>query len=441
MKKSSFFLLIALATTLLFGQASVFAEPDEPLAPASSPNWESNQKISQSNAITGAILPSIAASNNGSKLIVVYQGIINGENDNHDVFYTTSTDFGENWPTKARIHQSSGVNTDSTFVDIAISPNDTGHAVWREEVGNVGSIVYKNENNWGNNTTNLVTISAPAIPVVVSEPRIVAKNNNRLDIVWSQGEPTTNVNIYHAYSTNGGGSWQGVTPVADTSPSSRLPDIAIDANGVYHLVWEEGTNPTTVYYLRGTPSGGLINWSTRINISQRSIPGNATSATQPKIIVNGNTLHVAYTNFITKEQQYVHHLECSNGCANSANWLSTNNPVSGQLLGAKASDPFDVISGIAYAGHCTFVYFHGIQGATTTNNERLWGVNSCGNWAASARDQVTESNIRAINPALISGNKWWLYLAYEQVSTDSTLREVYFVRNQPEIYLPVVVKN
>ncbi|MCB8927243.1 MAG: hypothetical protein H6652_16630 [Ardenticatenaceae bacterium] len=443
MKKIWLYLILAFIAVVWVGQASLIAvaKPDEPF---SSPNWENNQKISQSSGITGAIVPSIAASNNGAKVIVVYQGIINDNINDHDVYYTTSTNYGDTWPTKARIHQSTGTASDSSFVDVTITPNSKGHAVWIEEFSNTPRLVYKYENYWGNNTTNLITISAPTIPTVMAEPRIVAKNNNRLDVVWAQGEPTTNINIYHAYSISStGNSWLGISPIADTTNTSRLPDIAIDASGNYHVVWEEGPDPTTIRYVRGVPSGNSINWSASINISQRSIPGNVSTATQPKIIAVGNTIHVSYTNFIGAQQQYVHHLQCNSGCTNASNWSSTNNPVSGQVLGAKALDPFDVISTVAQVGRCTFVYFHGIQddfNPGTTDNERLWGTNSCGNWASSARDQLTSNENRSVNPSLISANNWWLYLTYEKVSIDSTLREIYFFRNQPAIYLPLVSK-
>jgi hypothetical protein len=56
------------------------------------------------------------------------------------------------------------------------------------------------------------------------------------------------------------------------------------------------------------------------------------------------------------------------------------------------------------------------------------------------RDQVTAASVRSINPAMTSANNWWLFMAYEQVSADSSIREIYFVRNQPAIYLPTVSK-
>ena len=164
MKKRWIYLTLTFAIIILLGQTNgriLRAEPEEPSAPESSaPNWEAAEKISQSSGITGAILPSIAASENSAKVIVVYSGVLNNDNANHDVYYATSTNFGDTWPTKARIHQSSGTSSDSNFIDVALTPNNKGHAVWAEEVSDVPRIVYKYEDNWGNNTTNLVTVSA-----------------------------------------------------------------------------------------------------------------------------------------------------------------------------------------------------------------------------------------------------------------------------------------
>ncbi|WP_420642332.1 sialidase family protein [Candidatus Leptofilum sp.] len=447
--KKRFVLLLLIFVTFIglwqAGKGTAVAEPDEPLAPdAAGPNWQAIGKISQTSVLSDAVLPAIATSNDGSKVIVVYNGIINNEDGNRDVFYARSTNFGQSWNTKNRIHSSSGGTANSNFVDVAISPNNKGHAVWVEEVSDVPRLVYKNEDNWGANTTNLVTISTvPAFSDVIADPQIVAKSNSRLDIVWSEGTASTDVNIFHAYSTNGGASFTGKTAVAQTAPSSDFPDLTIDASGTYHLVWAEGTIPSrTILYSRGVPSGNAVTWSSPINISVRSIPGNASDATQPKIYANGNVLHVSYANFVSKQEQYIHHVQCSQNCTTASNWISTNNPVSGQVLTAKASDPFDLVSTIGQVGSCTYVYFHGIQGdsSDSDNRERIWGTNSCGNWAASVRDQVTATDVRSINPTMTSANNWWLYMAYEQVSSNSSLREIYFVRNQPAIYLPTILK-
>jgi hypothetical protein len=95
---------LAFAVIVFLGQTDgrmAVAEPEEPLAPESaSPDWEAAEKISQTGGLTGAIQPSIAASANGSKVITVYSGILNNDDANHDVYYTTSTNFGNTWPTK-----------------------------------------------------------------------------------------------------------------------------------------------------------------------------------------------------------------------------------------------------------------------------------------------------------------------------------------------------
>lgn len=446
MRKSFVILLVMFSLVLLLEQKSerlALAEVEEPTEPLADPSWETIQKISPTSPLTAAIQPSLAASSSGSKLIVVYPGILNNDDDNDDIFFSRSTNYGATWPTKSLLHSSPGVTSNSLLADVAITPNNKGHAVWLEEVGDVPRLVYKYEDNWGNNSSNLVTISSLAASsgTVAGQASIVAKSNNRLDVVWVEYNflSDSNSNIYHAYSTSStGSSWQGKARIANTSPSSVLPDITVDSSGKYHVVWEEGTSPPTVWYAQGTPSGNNVVWSSAINISNRSITNN-TTARQPKILVEGNTIHVTYTNFVSQENQFVHHLRCSSNCTVATNWVGSGNPISGQLLGAKASEPLWLVSDIGQIGSCTFVYFHGIQGPTS-ENERIWGVNSCDGWAASARDQVTVSGIRSIYPSLVTANNWWVYLAYEQTNTNGTIREIYFVRNRPALYLPLIRK-
>jgi hypothetical protein len=89
-------------------------------------------------------------------------------------------------------------------------------------------------------------------------------------------------------------------------------------------------------------------------------------------------------------------------------------------------------------GPCSIGYFHGTADGLV-DNEIIWGVNSCQGWSQSARDQVTSSNFRSINPSIAEQNNAWLYLVYEQgVST----HQIYLHRNIfSDIYLPVVFKN
>jgi hypothetical protein len=144
-------------------------------------------------------------------------------------------------------------------------------------------------------------------------------------------------------------------------------------------------------------------------------------------------VQVAYTDRFNANTQFVHYLRCNGGCTNINNWVSSNNPVSGQAVGANVGDPFDVASSITRVGTCTFIYFHGVR---TGSNEQIIGVNSCDQWAASPRDLVTASNIRALNPDLAVQNNWWIYLVYE----DKSNARIQFQRNLPAVYLPMIVK-
>jgi hypothetical protein len=181
-------------------------------------------------------------------------------------------------------------------------------------------------------------------------------------------------------------------------------------------------------------------WSTPIPISNVSSP---IQPLTPQIVLDGNIAHVTYTNWENlsptsiHDEQYVHHIQCVSGCTNQAGWQSTSNPVSGQHLSENNNNPFTVQSTITQIGKCTLVYFHGIpQGLL---NEQIFGVSSCTRWSASQWDIVTPSNLASINPDMASHNDWFVYIAYENLTAQGG-RTVWFIKNNPALYLPVIRK-
>jgi hypothetical protein len=409
------------------------AEPAEPEAPNLSPNWSPEILIS-TNSPNGAIQPAIKAAPDGHTVTIVYSAVLSG--GDHDVYYSQSSDYGQpaTWSSPQPIHNSAG-GADSLQVRFAYDASNVAHAVWRE--GN--ALFYKRGNNWGNNNTGAQTLSNPTEVPGASNPDIVASGSATLDVIWSEGalpnEP--NPNIYHKRSINGGAIWSAKKHIYEGPPTSEFPSLVIAQSGQLHAVWQENLiTGAVIYYSQGTPSGANVTWSLQpIAISNRS---GATSARQPQITARGNTLHVSYTDYISQDQQAVHHLQCSSQCVNINQWIPTNNPVSGPFVGANPSNPFNVVSTITSFRGCTLVYFHGTVSDLPKDKEIIWGVNSCDGWSASVRDQVTATQVRAINPSIVTQNDWWLYLTYEQAET---IRQVYFVRSKPDVYLPTIARQ
>ncbi len=172
---------------------------------------------------------------------------------------------------------------DSKDPDIAVSGNIT-HAVWTES----GGILHSR--NSGLTWTSPITVatgddpslivdrngalhlaftesSSPTINVYytrfvsptwlpplqvsggannTSLPDIAAAPNGNLYIVWGEQTAAPQPQVEIAESTNGGSTWPSVAPVGSVvgEVSGNAPKIAVGADAVQHVVWQDTTNPT-----------------------------------------------------------------------------------------------------------------------------------------------------------------------------------------------------
>ncbi|HEX6386027.1 MAG TPA: hypothetical protein VF177_15260 [Anaerolineae bacterium] len=426
-KKSSPWLTLPAVLLLLplLLQQAVRAEPE---APEAAPEWAAPISITSLSA-SSPFIPVVAASPDGRTVMIVYNREISS--GNRDPWFTRSSNNGTNWTAPQPIRTSPA---DSVQVHVTYDAGSRAHAVWREG----SDLAYANDSNW---TGTFRLLSQPGnIPPGASNPIIVSSGANTLDVVWSEG--IGNPDIYHIRSIDRGSNWSAKKAIATTSPSSLVPALAVDASGLLHAVWEEHPDPTkpaagVIYYAQGTPAGSNnVNWTPVTPLSGTS------DGRQPKIIADrNNTVHVSFTVFVSQSQQYVYHLACKSNCTDILSWSnpSGSNPVSGAgALAANLSDPV-VISTMTTHRGCALVYFHGIQ--VSESNERVLGVNSCDGWSAGGRDVVPSPGPRSLHPSITSQNNWWVYLVYEQVQVTTTNRQVFFVRNRPALYMPIMLRQ
>lgn len=445
MNKNFYFLIapIMLLTILMavLHQAAI-AEPSEPEEITTNTLWENGKALTNSsNSPVSAIQPAIATSPGGKTIIVAYMkqtGALNAPED-ADPFYVRSTNNGQTWSQPARIYTNAALET--RFVDVTLDSNATGHAVWTEDKV---QLRYSKQSQWpGNGFTTIHSIPAIAGNLIDS-PKIVFKNSNRLHVVWSQQE-SFNGDIYHMTSSNGGTSWSSAAAIGnDGTNDSRSPSLAITDNGHLNVVWEAQISsfPSThaeIYYARSSNNG--TTWTTPISISQVINNGSGVRVfAQPKITANGNSLHVAFENRAGPQQQKAYYMTCTSGCANINSW--NGNDVTVQNYSVKNTDPAYLKPQPVTLGGCAVVLFSGINGDPGTNDEKIRENSSCNNWSSnptvSGVDSVLSGNQRAIRPSAVSSNGWWLYLAFERIG--STRSDIYFVRNIPALYLPVITK-
>lgn len=137
------------------------------------------------------------------------------------------------------------------------------------------------------NTSVRVNDTAAAGPVARSAPAFAA-TDSMLYAVW-QDARNDDGDIYSAQSANAGQTWTYIVRVNDDAPGREQadPDVAVNAAGTLHTVWEDTRSGwREIYYARST-DGRL--WSNAIRIST---PGSV--AVDPAIAVYTNTVCAAW---------------------------------------------------------------------------------------------------------------------------------------------------
>ncbi len=123
-------------------------------------------------------------------------------------------------------------------------------------------------------------------------PVLVASKKNDEDVfaAW-EDRRNGDTDIYFAYSDDGGKTWgTGVRVNHDTDGYDQWsPDLALDGNGVLHIVWYDlRTADGDIYYSRSTDNG--LTWSSEIRIND--VP--TSTQNSPAIAAFDNTVCVVW---------------------------------------------------------------------------------------------------------------------------------------------------
>ncbi|MCR4405959.1 MAG: hypothetical protein NUW24_03410 [Anaerolineae bacterium] len=183
---------------------------------------------------------------------------------------------------------------------LAVDSNNRLHIAY-PNVGQSGMRYLRRDSNgvWGDQkpvySPSGYTLSTDG---TVNQPTIgiyEGSGTTTVHIVWAEIGDTpprsSNFQIVHAFSIDGGTTWTQAqtTEVYSSTAFSNYPDMVIDQSGKLHVVWEEGSAGTKIYYSVGTPGSGTVTW-----LSPTIISGSLTNCHRSSIALAGNQLLVAW---------------------------------------------------------------------------------------------------------------------------------------------------
>lgn len=415
-------LLLPILVLALFAQHSS-ADPE---AAAGIPNWSAPFQLS---AGVNAYTPELQHDSTGN-LMAMYMDAdsLDAKTPTFRIWDRSS----RSWSPTAVVHNSE--SDDFALATFAFDSNDVAHAVWVEWSDLIGGrILYARQDQWPITTPTVVGSTNPGFNA--SEPAIAIDSNDHLHVVWSQGispNATARRQIYYASSTNSGSSWSTPAQISTLEFEAELPDIAIDSAGNIHVVWQQTVNSffdSRIYYFE------IGSGESPAPIS----PAAMQRAKQPRILADGQTVHVAFVRRIADNEQYAYHQERSA----AGNWLPIDSPeqVGGQVsLNTQA--PFVIQPAMVMCGGLLNYYYHAVL--TGEGAEQLIGYRLDDQNGWSVVDIATETangSTRAIRPAIACTGDVQ-HIAYEQLTgTSETERhDIVIVSRQETVFLPVVVK-
>ncbi len=381
--------------------------------------WDTAKKITA--VSTSAEAPVVAVAPNGN-LTVLYQQKRTGTVFDYDVHYKQSSDKGVSWSDASMYSDTPAWSSSQSDVDY--DADNKAHAVWvmTDSDGN-GRIIYADKTKWGSGPLTTLHTGGNAF-----SPKIVASGANTLDVVWSINDSHDNTHkVYHARSTDSGGSWSPPKIISSNSNIHIAPSpvLAVGNDGTtVYAAWEVITNILTdygtIYYAER--NSGTGNWSTPVPISNA-----AHDAHEASILLMGGNVQVAYTYRGGKSDQWVYLATCSASadCTNAASWSVGSDPISGVKVGVNSDAPWNVFSDlIEYKGDA-YVHFHGTSPLLSQVNEVIWSTNSHNNWAGDDDPQaLTTADRQSVFPDLATvGDD--IYMVYES-GTASGNHQIYF---------------
>jgi len=185
------------------------------------------------------------------------------------------------WSSPQNISHNQG---NSQLPSIAVDTQGNLYVVWKDDTAGSSGFLYSTrsvgDSNWS------APQNIPGTSATPGDPRIAVDHQGSLHVVW-QDNIGGESGIFWAVRSSDG-SWSAPQKITGSSANSSAPDIAVDAQGNPHVVWEEELTQGNTDVIYATKSG-QADWLTQ------NISNNQEGSGSPSIAIDGEgTLHVVW---------------------------------------------------------------------------------------------------------------------------------------------------
>jgi catechol 2,3-dioxygenase-like lactoylglutathione lyase family enzyme len=197
------------------------------------------------------LYPAIAVGASGT-LWVVWHDEPGDSPDQHELYYTSSTDGGATWSSSQRF---SWTSHDSEYPAIAADPLGDLHVAFRDSTPGNFEVYYKRSTDEGANWWSIQRLTHASGEA--KYPAISADSLGNPHVVWYEDTPG-NDEIFYRKSTDKGAlwSWTAQKRLTWNSGESAHPAIRVDSSGNPHVAWYDNTPGNLEIFYRKSTDGG-----------------------------------------------------------------------------------------------------------------------------------------------------------------------------------------
>ena len=149
------------------------------------------------------------------------------------------------------------------MADLVAGTDNTLYAVY-SNAASAGRVALSQSTDGGRSWSSPTDIAATALDTVPNEVRLAVDGNNRLHVVWTEynvsSDPSTGViynGVFYTRSSDGGVTWE--TPTEVDGPRHGQIGVATVGNDEVHLVWRSGVGGDGTFH-QWSRDGGAT-WS------------------------------------------------------------------------------------------------------------------------------------------------------------------------------------